>query len=77
MKAEVDELDNKLMFQLYKLNNSKTKVDDLDIGKLKTVPLDLKKLSDVVGKEGVKNTNFETLNIKQIIWKRKLLMGPL
>ena len=64
------------MFQLYKLNNSKTKVDDLDIGKLKTVPLDLKKLSDVVGK-GVKNTNFETLNIKQIIWKRKLLMGPL
>ena len=65
------------MFQLYKLNNSKTKVDDLDIGKLKTVPLDLKKLSDVVGKEGVKNTNIETLNIKQIIWKRKLLMGPL
>ena len=65
------------MFQLYKLNNSKTKVDDLDIGKLKTVPLDLKKLSDVVGKEGVKNTNLETLNIKQIIWKRKLLMGPL
>ena len=65
------------MFQLYKLNNSKTKVDDLDIGKLKTVPLDLKKFCDVVGKEGVKNTNFETLNIKQIIWKRKLLMGPL
>ena len=25
------------------LNNVKTKVDDLDVGKLKTVPVDLKK----------------------------------
>ena len=29
------------------LNNLKTKVDDLDIGKLKNVCLDLTKLSDV------------------------------
>ena len=29
------------------LNNLKTKVDDLDVGKLKTVPLDLKVLSDM------------------------------
>ena len=36
------------------LNNSKIKVDDLDIGKLKTVSVDLKKLSDVVDKQVVK-----------------------
>ena len=30
------------------LNNLKTKVDDLDVGNLKTVPIDLQKLSDVV-----------------------------
>ena len=29
------------------LINLKTKVDDLNIGKLKTVPIDLEKLSDV------------------------------
>ena len=31
-----------------RLNDLKTKVDDLDIDKLETVPVDLKKLSDVV-----------------------------
>ena len=36
------------------LNNLKTKVDDLDDGKLKTVPIDLKNLSDVVDNEVVK-----------------------
>ena len=36
------------------LNNSKIKVDDLDIGKLKAVSVDLKKLSDVVDKQVVK-----------------------
>ena len=30
------------------MNNLKTKVNDLDVGKLKTAPVDLKKLSDVV-----------------------------
>ena len=39
------------------MNNLKTKIDDLDLGKLKTVPIDLKKLSDDV----VKNTKFNTL----------------
>ena len=33
------------------MNNLKTKVDDLDVGKLKTVPVDLKKLSDAVDNE--------------------------
>ena len=41
------------------LNNLKTKVDDLDTGILKTVPIDLKKLSDVV--DIVKNTKRNTL----------------
>ena len=33
------------------LNNLKTKVDDLDADKLKTVPVDLKKSSNVVDNE--------------------------
>ena len=45
------------------LNNLKTKGDDLGVGKLKTVPVDLKKLSDIVDNEVVKNTKFNTLMI--------------
>ena len=49
MKAEVDMLDiNKLVNISIGLNNLKTEVDDLYVGKLKTVPIDLKKLSDVL-----------------------------
>ena len=44
------------------LNNLKTEVDDLDVGKLKTVPVDLKKVSDVVDNEVVKK--FNTLKTK-------------
>ena len=43
------------------LNNLKTKVDDLSVGKLKTVSADLKKLSNVVDNVVVKNTKFNTL----------------
>ena len=43
------------------MNNLKLNVDDLDVGKLKTVPADLKKVSDVVDNEAVKNTKFNTL----------------
>ena len=44
-------------------SNLKTKADDLDVGKLKTAPVDLKKLIDVVDNEVVKNTKFNTLKI--------------
>ena len=37
-------------------NNFFKKADDLDVGKLKTVPVHLIKLSDVVDNEFVKNT---------------------
>ena len=40
------------------MNNLKAKVDDLHVGKLKTVLEDLKKISDVVDNEVVKNTKF-------------------
>ena len=46
------------------MNNLKTKVNALDIGKLKNVTVDLKKLSNVVDNEVVKNTNFNTLKTK-------------
>ena len=46
------------------MNNLKTKVDGIDVGKLKTVPIDLKILSDVVGNKVVKNKTFNTLKTK-------------
>ena len=46
------------------LNNLKTKVDDLDVGNLKTVSIDLQKLSDVVDNNVVKNTKSNTLKTK-------------
>ena len=46
------------------MNNLKTTVDDLDIGKLKTVLAGLKKLSDVIDNKVVKNTKFNTLETK-------------
>ena len=64
LKVETDKTYiNKLVNVPTNLNNLKTKgkVDGLDVGKLKTVPVDLKKLSDVVYNEVVKNTKFSTL----------------
>ena len=65
MKAEVDKLDiNKLVNVPTSLNSLKTKVDDSYVGKLKTVSVDFKKLSDVVDNEVVKNTKFSILKTK-------------
>ena len=65
MTAEFEKLDiNRLVHGLTGLNDLKTKVDDLDVHKLNTVPVDLKKLSDVVSKEVVKSTKFNKLNTK-------------
>ena len=52
---------NKLTNIPTSVNNLKTKVGDLNIGNLKTVPVHLKKLSDTVDNEVVKNTKFNTL----------------
>ena len=38
----------------------KTEVDKIDVDKLKTVPIDLAKLSNVVNNDIVKNTNYNT-----------------
>ena len=37
------------------MNNFLKKVDDLDVGKLKTVPIGMKKLNDVVDNDVAKN----------------------
>ena len=48
LKAEFDQQEiNKLVNDPINLNNIKTDVDKLDVGELKTVPKDIKKLSDV------------------------------
>ena len=60
LKAEVDKLDiKKLTNALTSLNNLKAKVGDIDVGKLKTVSVDLKKLSDVVDNEVVKKKKYQ------------------
>ena len=72
LKEEVDKLDiTKLVNVPASVNNLKTKVDDLYIGKLKTVLVDLKKLSDVGDNEVVKNKKFNTLqkNVNNLIKK--------
>ena len=46
------------------LANLKTKVDKLDIGKLKTVPVDLSKLNDAVKKDVVKKAFYDKLSAK-------------
>ena len=65
LKAEVDKVEiNKLTNISTSLNNLKTKVNYLDVDKLKTVPVDMEKLSDVVGNEVVKKTKFNTIKAK-------------
>ena len=65
MKVEVNKLGiNKLTNFPTSLNNLKTKVDDLDVVKLKAVPVDFKNLSDLVDIEVVKNTKLNTLKTK-------------
>ena len=46
------------------MNNLKTKVEDLDVDKLKTVSVNLKKLSDTVSKNVVKKTKCKKINLK-------------
>ena len=50
------------------LYDLKTKEDDLDVGKLKTVPADLKKSSDVVRKEVIGRHNKLNSKIKFRKW---------
>ena len=55
---------NNLVNVLNDLNNLKAKAGDLDVDKLKTAPVNLKKLNDEVSKEVVKNTKFNELNTR-------------
>ena len=75
MKAEVDKLDiNKLVNVQTSLNNLKTKVEDLDAGKVKTAPIDLKRLSYVVDNKVAKYTESNTLKTKVNKIEKKFLM---
>ena len=74
MKHELEKLNiNKLVNVQTNLNKLKIKVDDFDVSKLKTVPVDMKKVSDVVDNEVVKNTKFNTLKTKVNNIEKKIL----
>ena len=62
MKAEVNKIDiNKLTNVRISLDNLRPKQDDLDVYKLKIIHGDLKKISDLVNNQVVKNRKFNTL----------------
>ena len=64
-KGVVDKLElNKLVNVLTGLDNLRIEVEDLDVDKLDTFPVDLKELGVVVSKEVVKNSKFNKLNSK-------------
>ena len=72
LKAEVDKLDiTKLVNLPTSLNNLTTKEGNLYVCKLKTDPVDLKKLSNVLDNKIVKNTTF---NRKVNNLDKKILM---
>ena len=74
MKDEVEKLGiSKLVNFSRSLSNLKTKVDDLDVDKLKAVPSNLKKISDVVDKEVFNSTKSKTLKTKANNLERKIL----
>ena len=54
------------------MNNIKTKLDPLDVGKYKTVSVALKKLSAAVDNEVFKNINFNTLKTKLSNLEKKI-----
>ena len=73
LKAEDDKLEiNVSVNPPTAWNDLKTKIYDLDVGKLKTVPIDLKKLSDMVSKEVVKETVYNKLSTKVNSLEKKI-----
>ena len=52
------------MINIRNIFSNLKKINELDVGEIKTVPIDLKRLSDVMNKEIVKNTKFDALNTK-------------
>ena len=59
------------------MNNLKTKVDDLDFGKLTIVHVHLKKISDVWCNELVKKSNINILEIKVNNLENKIVDGTI
>ena len=77
MRAEVDKWDINKLVWIIGLNNLKTKVNNLDIDKLKDIPVDLKKVSDVVSKELVKNLKLKKINTRVNNLEKKIPNGML
>ena len=65
LKTEIKIRDmSKLVNFLSDFNNLKRKVDEIDIDKLKILPLDLKNLSNVVSREVLEKTLYNKVNLK-------------
>ena len=69
LKSEVDKLDiDKLEKAPTGLNSLKSRVDKLDADKLVTVPVDLSEASDVVKNDVAKNTEYDELLKKLVLF---------
>ena len=78
MKDEIEKSGiNKLVNVPTSLKNPKMNTEDLDIGKLKTFSVDLKKISDAVDNEVVKNTKFNKLKTKINDLEKKIPYGAI
>ena len=64
LEVKIDKVGINKSVDLPGLNNLKTKVNGLDLDKLKTVPVNLKKMSDLMSKEVAKKTGYNKLNMK-------------
>ena len=73
LKADMDKIDiSKLLCVSTHLDNLKLKADGLGIAKLKPLLIYLKKLSDVVTKEIVKNAKINTLKTNVNVLEKKI-----
>ena len=65
LKSDVDILHiDKLKTALTNLDNLKQKVGELEVAEIKNVPVDIKKLSDFVGKDIIKKRVHDLLVLK-------------
>ena len=74
LKSDVNNLNNdKLKNVPSNLNNSKSKIDKLDIAKLETAPVALSKLINLVKNDVVKKTEYDEL-VKKVNLFRLLIL---
>ena len=74
---DITDVDTSIYVLKTNLSALKTEVDSIDTDKLKTVPDDLAKLSNVVKNDGVKKTEYNTLKKRSMLLILQILFREL